>query len=197
VAFDPNRLPSELLELGVVENKSPAVLGRHGHGLDAGPRVGVRHLRGLPAQGSRKHGGTAGPEVPLIKVELVGIHRALHDRLPEPVASGDEHHVAEARLRIEGEGDAARREVAPDHELHSGGNAHVLVAEALVDPIGDRAVVEKRSEHALHRPEHFLFPVHVQKRLLLAGEGGVGHIFGRRRGTHGERPVAISIGAFR
>ena len=43
----------------------------------------------------------------LVDVELVRIDRALHDRLAETVGGGDEDDVAEARLGIEREHDAA------------------------------------------------------------------------------------------
>ncbi len=93
----------------------------------------------------------AGAQRRLVDVELVRIHRALHDGLAEAVRGGDEHDVAEAGVGIEREHDAARAEVAAHHVLHAGGQRDGVVIEALMHAIGDGAIVEQRGEHFVHR----------------------------------------------
>ena len=58
--------------------------------------------------------------------------------------------------------------------------------EALVHAVGDRAVVVERGEHLPDRLQHVVDAADVEEGLLLAGEGSVGQVFGRRGGAHGE-----------
>jgi hypothetical protein len=55
----------------------------------------------------------------------------------------DEHRITKAALGIEGEHDAARGEVAPDHSLHADRERDLLVLKSLVSPIRDRAIREE------------------------------------------------------
>ena len=109
-----------------------AVVGEH-H-LDAPWRRRVlRRIAGRPAARLR-----------LVDVELVRIHRALHDGLAEPVRRRDEHDLVEARLGVEREHHAGGAQVAAHHPLDAGRQRDVRVREALVDAIGDRAIVVER-----------------------------------------------------
>ena len=117
----------------------------------------------------------------LVDVELVGIHRALNDRLAESVGGGDEHHVAESGVGVEREHDARGAEIAPHHVLHADGQGDGVVVEVVVHAIRDRAVVEERGIDLVHAGEQVLLAAHVQERLLLAGERGLGQILGRGR----------------
>ncbi len=66
------------------------------------------------------------------------------------------------------------------------------MGKALVHAVGDGAVVVQRGEHVLDLVEHVVDAADVQVGLLLAGERGVGEVFGGGRRTHRER----GLGAF-
>ena len=122
-------------------------------------------------------------------VELVGVDLALDHQLAESPRGGDEHHVLEARLGIDGERHPARAQVAPDHALDAGRERDVRVREALVRAVGDRAVVEQRGEHLADRVHHGVRALHVEQRLLLPGEGRLGQVLRGGGGAHRHRAV--------
>ena len=126
-------------------------------------------------------------------VELVWIDGALHDVFAEPVDPGDEHHVAETRLGVEREHDAARGTVGPHHLHHADGEAHLEVVEAVVDPIGDRAVGENRGEAAAAGLEQCIRATHVEKAFVLAGEARRRQVLRRRRAAHCDRYVGAVV----
>ena len=129
-----------------------------------------------------------------MNVEFVRVDRALHHRLAQAVARGDEHHVLEAGLGVDGEHHAGRAEVGADHALHAGRQGHFGVREAFVHAVRDRAVVVQRGEHVLHCFEHVVDADHVQERLLLAGERRIRQVFGSGGGAHGKRHLGGRIG---
>ena len=59
------------------------------------------------------------------------------------------------------------------------------VVEAVMHAVDDRAIGEQRGVAALHGVEQHGLAVDVEKRLLLAGEAGVGQVFGRGAAAHG------------
>ena len=132
----------------------------------------------------------AGAQRRLVDVELVGIHRALHDGFAKAVRRGNEDDVAEARVRIEREHDAARADIGANHVLYAGGQRHLCVVEALVHAIGDGAIVEQRREHFVHALEHRVAPAHVEERFLLTGERCVRQVFCRGRRAHRDGDIA-------
>ncbi len=71
-------------------------------------------------------------------------------------------------------------------------SATIVVGEALVHAVADRAVVVEGGEHLLHLVQHVLDADHVEEGLLLAGEGGVGQVFGGGRGAHREAGLGIA-----
>jgi hypothetical protein len=81
-----------------------------------------------------------------VDIELVRIDGALHHRLAEAVARGDEDRVPEAGFGVEREHDPGGGEVAAHHALDTGRQGHVAMYEALVDAVGDGPVVEQRGE---------------------------------------------------
>src|SRR5204862_1160761 len=125
----------------------------------------------------------------LVDVELVRIHRTLHDVLAQAVAGGDEDHVAEAGFGIEGEQNPGGADVRAHHQLHAGGQEHVLVLEAVVHAVGDGAVVVQRGEHLADAHQYLVDAFDVEKGFLLAGEAGVGQVLGGGGGTHGDGNV--------
>ena len=58
--------------------------------------------------------------------------------------------------------------------------------------VGDRAVVEQGRENPLDRDQHVRKPTDVKKRLLLTGEGSVGHILRRSGRADRERPLVVA-----
>jgi len=112
----------------------------------------------------------AGFQRGLEDVELVGIHRALHDHFTESVARGDEHHAAETGFGVEREQHARCADVGTHHQLHTGREEYFLVLETLVHAVGDRAIVVERSENFLDLVQHVLDAGDVQEGFLLAGE---------------------------
>ena len=136
----------------------------------------------------------AGAEGRLVDVELVWIDGALHDILAEPIDAGDEHHVAETRLGVEREHDAARGAVGAHHLHHADREADLEVIEAVVDPIGDRAVGEDRGEAAAAGLEQCIGAAHVEEAFVLAGEARRGQILRRRGAAHGDGDVRAVVG---
>ena len=126
----------------------------------------------------------------LVDVELVRIHRALHDGLAKAVGRCDEHDVAEAGVRVQREHHAARADVGADHVLNARRQGDLFVREALVHAIRDRAIVEKGSEHFVDAPEQRIAAAHIEKRFLLTGERSVRQVLRRRGGAHGDGDVA-------
>ena len=161
-----------------------------GRGACGGAGLAVHHLDGLRAQRAAQDRCVAGTQRGLVDVELVRIHRALHDGLAEPVGSGDEDDVAEAGVRVEREHDAARAEIGAHHVLDARRQRDLVVREALMHAIGDRAIVEQRGEHFVHALEQRVAAAHVEERFLLTGERCVRQVLGRRRGAHGDGDVA-------
>jgi len=58
------------------------------------------------------------------------------------------------------------------------------VLEAVVHPISDRPVVVQAGEHFVDLARHVFQAAHVEEGLLLAGERGVGQVFGGGRGAN-------------
>ena len=115
----------------------------------------------LPSE-RRQHRAMALPEGRLVDVELVGIDLALHDVLAQPVGAGDEHHVAKARLGVEGEDHAAGCQVGAHHLHHADRQSDLEMVEAVVDAVDDGAVGEHRGEAAPARLEQVAGAADVQ-----------------------------------
>jgi hypothetical protein len=172
VPLDPHGLPGELLDLGIGDTEPPSILRRHLHGGHRGRCAILRidHLEGLCPERPAQDSAATGRQGRLVNIEFIGIYRALHECLAEPVPCRDEDHVTEARVGVQREHDPARAEVCTDHLLDSHGERHLPVVEAVVAE-----------------------PLDVEQRVLLPGKGGLGKVFGRRRGANRHRyllPVA-------
>ena len=152
------------------------------------PRViRVGHLDKFRAERLAHHGGATRFQGRLVHVELVRVDGALHHHLAEAMAAGDEDHVVEAGLGIQGEHDARGSQVRAHHALDAGGEGHALVVIALVDPIGDGAIIEQGGEHVLDRRHDGIDAAHVEEGLLLTCKRRVRHVFGGGGGAHRER----------
>ena len=135
--------------------------GRHGPGRQPAGAVGVDHLHMLAAQRAPQHGAVTVLKRRLVDVELVRADGALHDRLAQPVGRRDQHHVAEAGLRVQGEDDAGRSPVGAHHLLHADRQRHVGMVEALIDAIGNGPVGEQGGEAAPAGVQQLVDAVHV------------------------------------
>ena len=187
VFLDNHGLAGEILDLGIGEAEAQP-LGFADVDDACGPAVlafvAIDHLDGLIADNPAKHRRATGQQGRLVDVELIGVHRTLHHAFAEAVSRGDEDHLIEAGLGVNGEHDAGGAPVTADHLLDAGGECHLAVIEALVHPIGDRAVVEQRGEHLSDGEQHIVQPLDIQEGLLLPGKGGVRQVFGGCRGAY-------------
>ncbi len=195
--LDDDGVLGQLDHVFVDQRVAVAQLARHVDGLDAAFLAGLRelHLDQLGADRAADDRVLAGGQRRLEHVELVRVDRALHHRLAQAVAGGDEDDVLEARFGVDREHHARRAAVRAHHALDAGGERHHVVGEALVHAVGDSAVVVQRGEHVLDLVEHVIDAGDVEVALLLAGERGVRQVFGRGRRAHRERGLgALALG---
>ena len=125
-------------------------------------------------------------------VELVGVHRTLHDGLTEAIGTGDKHHITETGLGVQGEHHTGGTSFRTHHALHAGRQSDQLVVEALVHAVGDGTVVEQGSEDFLGGANHVVHTADVEEGFLLAREGGVRQVFGGGGGTHSHGHVVVA-----
>ena len=83
-----------------------------------GAAVGIDQLDRLLRDLAPDDRAMALPQRRLVNPEFVGSHPALDHGLAQPPGAGNQDHVAEAALGIQGEDHARRAEVAADHLLH-------------------------------------------------------------------------------
>ena len=142
--------------------------------------VGVDHLDLLRTELAAKDRLLALPERRLEDVELVGVDGSLHDVFAQPVGPGDEDHIAETGLGVEGEEHPALGQIRPDH-LHDGHRlGHLELPEAVLEPVVDAAVGEHAREAALDRLDQLGLAVDVEERLVGTREARFGEILGCR-----------------
>ena len=198
--FDDERVAGELGDVGIGERIAVAKLGR---GLDRRHQLaargaflgrGERHPDQLGAQVPADDRLLAVPQRRLVNIELVGIDSALHHRLAQAVARGDEDDVGKAAFGVDREHHAGGAEVAANHPLHAGRQRDVAVGVALVDAIADGAVVVETGEDLAHLGQNVVDSRDVEVSLLLACERGLGQVFGGRRRAHREGRLGI-VGA--
>ena len=174
-----------------LKREAVPVGGRNIDGAHArlGARIGVNHLDRLAAEILSQDGAPARAQRRLVDIKLIRVDGALHHGLAQAIGGRDENHIAKTRIRIEREHDAGRAQIAAHHVLHADGERHRAVIEFIVHPIGYRAVVEQRGVHFMHGLEQMLLAAHIEECFLLAGKGGFGKIFRRRRGAHRDREL--------
>jgi hypothetical protein len=198
VLLDDQRVLRQLLHIGVGERVAVAQLGGHVGGLDELARGrlllggGEHHLDQLGTQVAADHRLLARLEHGLVHIELVGVHGALHHRLAQAVAAGDEDHVLKAALGVDGEHHTRRAQVGAHHALHTRRQGHHVMRKALVHAVADGTVVVEGGEHLLHLVQHLVDAVHVQKGFLLASERSVGQVLRRGRRAHGKAGVRVA-----
>ena len=122
-------------------------------------------------------------------IEFVGIDRALHDILTQPVDAGDEYDIAEAGLGIQCEDHTARSPVG-SHHLHDPDRERDLeMVEPIVDSIGNGPICEDGREAAPAGFEQVPRTADVEEAFVLAGKARSGEILGRGRAAYGNRDV--------
>ncbi len=191
MALDHQRVVGQLQHIGLIQAVAVALLHRHLdrlHQLAAARFLlgrGKHHLDQLGAQVAPDHGLLARLQHRFMHIELVWVHGALHHRLAQAVAAGDEDHVFKARFGVDGEHHPGRAEVGAHHALHPSRERHLGVRKALVDAVADGAVVVEAGKHLFDFVQHVGYALHIQKGFLLPSKGGVGQVFGGGRGAHG------------
>ena len=122
-------------------------------------------------------------------VEFVGVDRALHNVLTQPVDAGDEYDIAETRLGIQCEDDSARGPVG-SHHLHDPDRERDLeMVEPIVDSIGNGPICEDGREAAPAGFEQVPRTADVEEAFVLACKARSGEILGRGRAAYGNRDV--------
>src|SRR3989344_615067 len=152
VLLDDHRLLCQLADFGIGQAETRTLSLVDIDGLDRTTGLGlvaVDHLDGLAAQVAAQDRRATGGQGAFVDVEFIRVHRALYDGFTQAVGAGDEHHVTETRLGIEGEHHAGGAGSGADHALYAGRQGYQLVVEALVHAIGNRAIVEKGGEYFL------------------------------------------------
>ncbi len=199
VLLDDHGLLGQLADLGIGQAEASTLGAVDFDGLDRTAGLGfvaIDHLDRLAAQVTAQDGRAAGLEGVLVHVEFVRVDCTLYDGFAQAIGASDEHHVAEARLGVEGEHDAGGAGFGANHALHTGRQGNQLVIEALVHAVGDGAVIEQRSEHFLGRADHVIDAADVEEGFLLAGERGVWQVFSGSRGTDSNGHVVVAGGHF-
>ena len=186
--LDDQRLLCQGEDVRLIEREALPVLGGDLDGAHALFCAGgaVNHLDRLVADVLAQHRAAPGAKRRLVDVELIRIDGALHHGLAETVRGGDEDHVAKARVRVEREHDAGRPQVAAHHVLYADRQRDGAVIELVVDTVGNCAVIEQRGIHFVNAALEVLLAPHVQKGLLLTGEGGFRQILRGRRRAYGD-----------
>src|SRR5690606_33769189 len=195
VLFDDHRLASQVADLLVGETEAHTRGLVDFYGLDrlagAGFRA-VNHLDCLAAQVAAQDGWPAGFKSVLVNVEFVRVHRALYDSLAQAVGAGDEHHVAETGLGIQGKHHTGGACFRANHALDTSGQSDQLVIEALVHAVGNGAVVEEGGENLFGSANHVVHATNIEEGFLLAGKGSVRQVFSGCRRTYCYRQVVIA-----
>jgi hypothetical protein len=116
--LDGDGMAGELMRFGVADREPATVsfVDVDGRGrVSRLPAAAEDHPQRLRAQSLAQDGRSPCGEVGLVKVELVGIHGALHYRLAKPVRRGDQHDLVETGFGVEREHHTRCAEIASDH----------------------------------------------------------------------------------
>ncbi|KYF90140.1 hypothetical protein BE20_18790 [Sorangium cellulosum] len=110
-------------------------------------------------------------------------------------ARGDlqEHAVGALGHRVDGEQDAG--ELGRHHPLHHDGDVDAQVIDAARRPVGEGPRAPEGCPAPPQRDDQRVLADHVEVRLVLARERGVGEVLRRRRGAHRDRRRAeLAVG---
>ena len=111
-------------------------------------------------------------------IELVRVDGALHYRLTQTIGTGNEYHLTEAGLRIQGEHHPGGAGFGTHHALNADGQGNQLVFKTLVHTVGNGPVIEQRSEYFLGRTDDVVHTADIQEGFLLTGKGRIRQVFG-------------------
>jgi hypothetical protein len=163
--------------LSFVEDRSAAQLV--GHGAVLGADGGADRHHRLVARAHARHGAAGHGDH--VRRDPTADHR-----FAEPPRRVDHGRSAVAGDRVGREQDAG---CVRGHELlHNDGQRDVVVRDAAPVAVGHGARVPQRRPAALDRVQQAVAP-DVEVGVLLAREGQVGQVLGRRRRTNGDRDV--------
>ncbi len=122
VLLDDHRLFGQFGHFGIAQTETCTIGRLDVDHLDRTTGLGffaVNHLDRLAAQIATQDRRATSRQRVLVHVEFVGVDGALHDRLAQTVGTGDEHHIAETGLGVEGEHDTGRTGFGAHHALHT------------------------------------------------------------------------------
>ena len=196
VLLDDHRLLGQADDFFFAQAEAAAISQINVDSLDRATSLGfiaVDHLDRLAAQVAAQDRRTISGERGLVHIEFVRVDRALYHGLTQAVGAGDENHIAEARLGVQGKHDAGGTGFGAHHALHTGRQGDQFVIKALVHSVGDGTVVKQRCEDFLGCVDHVVHAANVQEGLLLAGKGGVRQVFCSSRRAHGYRQFGVAL----
>ena len=114
---------------------------------------------------------------------------------PQPETRGDEDHVTEARLGVQGEHHPGGAQVGPGHALDAGGERHIVVIEPLVHAVGDGAVVVERGEDQADMAQYLRCPPwRAKRRRVVPGSREATRDTRRAEGAKGDPKGASERG---
>ena len=136
VFFDDESLAGEFFQFLIGHAKMVLVGLGNIDDLDGLHRIiRIDHFDAFGADSTSKQGRATCFERRLVDEEFIGIDGPLNHHFAQPIGPGDEYHVAESRLGIEGEHHAARCDIAANHFLNASGQGNVTVLETLMDTV--------------------------------------------------------------
>ena len=94
MVLDGDGVAGELEHVRVVDAEPLALRPRHGNIARTATAACIDHAHLLAPEGAAEDDTTALPESRLVDVEFVGVDRALHNVLTQPVDAGDEYDIA-------------------------------------------------------------------------------------------------------
>ena len=106
--------------------------------------------------------------------KLVRRHRTLDHHLAQTVRTVDNQNLAKTGFGVNGEQDAARRRIAPNHFLNRNRESNAGLIKTLVLSVRNRPVVEERSHTLFDGDEERFRSDDVQKSILLTGKRSAG-----------------------
>ena len=173
--------------LVIAEGEAVALGFRYGLVYHGDPRFPVHHPDRLAAQSLAEDRRKALLKRWLKNQHLIGVNGTLHHVFTEAVGGGEQHRIAEAGFGVDAEHHPSAGQVGAHHALHTDRKGHLQVVETIELAVGDRPVGEQRRVTTPAGLQQGCLALNVEEGLLLAGEAGIGQVFGGGAGAHRHR----------